>query len=120
MEQFMERFEENLRKYLEPVEVGKVYYYFSLDLNALHIVIFPENQNEVLGVDMYSTDETGNRSLVIGNRFYSDKTKLDAESIFQKFLDAVKLDFQVKDEINYRDEDYWRIEKGSFLIEKKE
>jgi len=115
----MERFKEAVRSYLKPLEEGKVYYDLSLDCQTLQIVIFPENEKGVLLIDLYSMDENGDRLLCIDNRLYDEKTKLDGETIFKKFLDAINLDFQVEDEKRWRDDCYWMIEKGSFLLKRK-
>ena len=115
----MERFKEAVRSYLKPVEVGKAYYDLSLELQTFQIVIFPENEKGVLLIDLYSADENGEKLLSIDNNFYREKTKLDGESIFKKFLDIVKLDFQVEDEKKYRDECYWMVEKGTFLLKRR-
>jgi len=119
MEQFIERFERNLRKYLEPLEAGKVYYDFSLDLQTMHVVIFPENLQGVLSVDVYSEDEHGERLLDIGNRFFRERTKEDAENIFRKFMTAAETDFQIREWKMWRDEEKWKIEKGHLLIKRR-
>jgi len=115
----MERFEQALKEYLKPVEAGKAYYNFSLDLQALHIVIFPENLQGALTMDMYVEDEYGERLLDIGNRFFRERTRETAENIFRKFMNIVETDFQVKEMKMWRDDEKWKVEKGHLLIKRR-
>ena len=115
----MESFKEAVRRYLKPIEVGKVLYYISLDFQTFQIIIYPDNIKGVLLINLYHADEDGNRLLSIDNNFYREKTKLGGENIFQKFLDAIKLDFHIEDERRFRDECYWMVEKGSFIVKRK-
>jgi len=115
----MERFEQAVKEYLTPLEVGKVYYDFSLDLQTLHLVIFPENLQRVLNMNMYSTDENGKRLLDIGNHFFRERTKENAENIFRKFMRVTETDFQIREWKMWRDEERWMMEKGQLLIKRR-
>jgi len=115
----MEKFQEAVREYLKPVEAGKVFYDISLDSQNFQIIIYPDNIKGVLLINLYNADEDGKRLLSIDNNFFRERIKLDAESVFKKFLDAIKLDFQITDRKMRRDESYWMIEKGSFLLKRK-
>jgi len=115
----MERFEQAVKEYLKPVEAGKVYYDFSLDLQTMHIVIFPENLQGALTMDMYAENENGEKLLDIGNRFFRERTRENAENTFRKFMDVIETDFQVKEWKMWRDEEKWKVEKGHLLIKRR-
>jgi len=126
MEKFIERFEKNLREYLKPLEEGKVFYDFSLDRQTLSVLIFtekseglPEYLHGVFMLDVYSEDEDKNRLVSIDNKFFRERTKEPTENILRKFIDVIESDFQVENKKIRRDECYWMVEKGSFIVKRK-
>jgi len=118
----MERFEEKLREYLRPLEEGKVLYDFSFDLQTMQVVIYPENVPGILIINVYDNDKDEEQTISIvsiDNKTFIETTKENTENILRKAIEVMELDFQVKERKVFRDEDYWRIEKGSFIIKKK-
>ena len=126
MENFFEKFEKNLRKYLKPLEEGTVLYDFSFDLQTMHIIIFAENLQETPGylyktlmIDVFCPDEEGNKLVSIDNRFFRETTKEDTEKILRKAIEVIESEFQVQEKKLFRDDDWWRMEKGSFYVKRK-
>jgi len=117
----MERFEEKLREYLRPLEEGKVLYDFSFNLQTMQVVIYPENLHGILIINAYNNDEGAKTISIVSidNKTFMGTTTEDVENILNKAIELIETDFQVTERKVFRDEDYWRIEKGSFLIKRK-
>lgn len=126
MKQFRSKLKEALLS-LGQVEKAKIYYYIDLEPQSMQIVMYPDNCNDLLLIDISRPKDNGKRDVFISSRtrtFLKEEINVNteriSERILKEFLNILKKNFHlhVEKQSGYRDAHYWMIDKGIFVAEK--